>query len=62
MPRMQGFPPHFPGSIVIREWVVVIVRAVYLGTGWRVMPHDPANPVYSLKSSNLPIKHTIELN
>jgi hypothetical protein len=52
---MQGFPPHFPGSIVIREWVVVIVPAVYLGTGWRVMPHDSAKPVYSLKFSNMPI-------
>jgi len=39
---MQGFPPHFPGSIVMRGWAVEAMAEVYLGTVWRVVPPDPA--------------------
>lgn len=35
---MQGFPPHLPGSIVMRGWVVADIPEVYLGADRLVMP------------------------
>jgi hypothetical protein len=34
---MQGLPPHLPGSIVMRGWVVAVIPEVYLGADQRVI-------------------------
>ena len=51
---MQGFPPHLPGSIVMRGWVVADIPEVYLGADRLVMPIDRQTATTAETSRRLP--------